>query len=96
MPKTLNKHEDLVVKEMSNRNSPMHKDVSKWTDRDLNKALSSPSFKYNYTLQNKAKQSSILKENNVYLIRDMQNAKIMDNSKTNSYLFYPMGICYMV
>ncbi len=27
MPKTLNKHEDLVVKEMSNRNSPMHKDV---------------------------------------------------------------------
>ena len=56
MPKTLNKHEDLVVKEMSNRNSPMHKDVSKWTDRDLNKALSSPSFKYNYTLQNKAKQ----------------------------------------
>ena len=55
-PKTLNKHEDLVVKEMSNKSSPMHKNVSKWTDRDLNKALSSPSFKYNYTLQNKAKQ----------------------------------------
>ncbi len=56
MPKTLNKHEDLVVKEMSNKNSPMHKDVSKWTDKDFNKALSSPSFKYNYTLQNKARQ----------------------------------------
>ncbi len=55
-PKTLNEHEDLVVKEMSNKNSPMHKDVSKWTDSDLNKALSSPSFKYNYTLQNKARQ----------------------------------------
>ena len=54
LPKTLNKHEDLIVKEMSNKNSPMHKDISKWTDRDLNKALSSPSFKYNYTLQNKA------------------------------------------
>lgn len=56
LPKTLNKHEDLVVKEMSNRNSPMYKDVSKWTDKDFDKAISSPSFKYNYTLQNKAKQ----------------------------------------
>ena len=56
MPKTLNKHEDLVVKEMSNKNSPMHKDLSKWNDSDYIKAVSSPSFKYNYTLQNKAKQ----------------------------------------
>lgn len=55
-PKNLNEHEDLVVKEMSNKNSPMHKDVSKWTKSDFNKAISSPSFDYNYSLQKKARQ----------------------------------------
>ena len=55
LAKPLNKHEDLVVKEMTNKKSPMHKDVSKWNDKDLKKALSSPSYKYNYTLQNKVK-----------------------------------------
>ena len=38
-----------------NKKSPMHKDVSKWNDKDLKKALSSPSYKYNYTLQNKVR-----------------------------------------
>ena len=34
----------------------MNKDVSLWTDEDFNRALSSPSYRYNQALQNKVKE----------------------------------------
>ncbi len=55
-PKSLNKNEDLVVDEMSDPNSPMNKNIYQWTDEDFNKALSSPSYRYNQALQNKVKE----------------------------------------
>ena len=55
-PKPLNQNEDLVVNEMVKSDSPMNKDVSLWTDEDFNKALSSPSYRYNQALQNKVKE----------------------------------------
>ncbi len=54
--KELNKYEDEILREYKNPNSPMHKDASKWNADDLFKALNSPSYKHNFTLQKKAKE----------------------------------------
>ena len=45
-----------VVNEMIKSDSLMNKDVSLWTDEDFNRALSSPSYRYNQALQNKVKE----------------------------------------
>ena len=55
-PKPLNVGEDLVVEEMKKKNSPMHKDVFQWTERDKSRALKSPSYPHNLYLQRQVQQ----------------------------------------
>ena len=55
-PTDLNEGENEVIEEMKNSNSPMHKDVSEWTDWDRYRAENSPSYQNNYYLQDQVKQ----------------------------------------
>ena len=55
-PTELNVGENEVIEEMKNPNSPMHKDVSEWDDWDRYRAENSPSYKYNYYLQQQVDQ----------------------------------------
>lgn len=44
------------VHEISDRNSPLYKDISDWTNADLARAYDSPLYKYNKKLQDKARE----------------------------------------
>ena len=54
--KPLNQYEDLVVRDIANPYSPMHKDVNNWTDFDFQRAVSSPGYNYNRILREKAQE----------------------------------------
>lgn len=51
-----NEGENLVIEEMRNPRSPMFKPVDEWTEGDKFRAEHSPSYQYNYYLQEKVKQ----------------------------------------
>ena len=44
------------INEISDKNSPLYKDISDWTNADLARAYDSPLYKYNKKLQDKANE----------------------------------------
>ena len=44
------------INEISDKNSPLYKDISDWTNADLARAYDSPLYKYNKKLQDKASE----------------------------------------
>ena len=55
-PMAQNVNETDFIHEISDRNSPLYKDVSDWTNADLAKAYASPLYKYNKKLQDKTRE----------------------------------------